>query len=105
MVYGEEIIVADGSQVRDGHFYEGLRLTRCTHEFDFDGCGRMHVHDRAHVATTQAMVREVALQDYGIKFVQGHSAPPGNAVTKRGTSSPDRTIQTETSDIERPVGP
>jgi hypothetical protein len=52
MTYGEKIIVTDGSQVRDGDFHEGLRLARCPHEFDFDGCGRMDVHDRAHVATT-----------------------------------------------------
>ena len=102
----EQVIIADRPHVSETERQEGLRAARGGHELDLDDLVRVEMHDSAKIAGTETGIRHIVREDDGIKFAKSvHRSSDGYAVTKRGTSSPDRTIQTVATGALRPVGP
>jgi len=97
--------VANRSNVVCRQGDHSLRASGCPHELDLDAIRLVDFDDGAKIAATQSMVGHVSVQYNGIEQVVLHSLVPGNAVTKRGTSSPERTIQAVTMAADLPDGP
>ena len=80
VAYRNQIRVANGAFVGGEKTDQGLRLTRRQHELDLKTVGCMKVDNRAEIATAQAVLGKVPIQDDCVEQVE--HVYPGYAVTK-----------------------
>jgi hypothetical protein len=99
----DEVLVLDRAHVREREFNQRLRATRGPHKFDIESFRFIHLNHCTQIATTKAVLRQVALQNNCVERVGFHVPSSGNAVMKRGKSSPCLTIQTVSTIADRPV--
>ena len=101
----DQILVLDRANVTDRKFNQRLRPPRRAHELDLKPVRLVDLDHGAEVSLTQAMLREIPLQNDRIEIVKLHAASSGKAVMNLGKSSSCLTIQTVCSEADRPEGP
>ncbi len=90
----DEIVIGHRPQIGSTESDQRLRTTGRRDELDTERIRPINLDDGAKIAATQPMSGNVARQDDNIERMHRHLAPPGYAVTNRGTPRAVGTNQT-----------
>ena len=74
-------------------------------ELHLDGLGAVHLYYCTQVTLPQSVLRKISVEDDCVKQMVCHRFSLGDAVMKRGVSSPNRTIQIVIRCAALPDGP
>ena len=100
-----QIAVLYGPHVVDVESNKCLSFAGCGHKLHLQTIGLVHLHDGPQISVAKTMLGKVSVKHHGIEKFIYHVVSPGNAVTKCGTSPPNRMIQTVNTPADLPEGP
>ena len=73
----DEIVISHGPDVAGGQGYERGSSPRRGHEFHLDTVWLINFDDSTEIAAAKAVIRQVAIQHYGVEDSVHHAPPSG----------------------------
>jgi hypothetical protein len=74
--HGGQIGIPHRPEIAERELHKGVRLARQPDKFDIGRLLAVEMHHRAEIAAAETILREIALKDDGIEFVNVHRELP-----------------------------